>query len=235
MLMAALPSERRFQVRKLTSKDEKEVLELVVHHYSRDLYLNKYGLHGEDIDEICRIRAKLKLKHNWSLGVFERSTKKLVAVSLNVVKTGSLETKSDALQQKKSVLPPQIEVIQRCLLKFEAGVFEELKADKIFYYGMGTVHKNYRRLGMQKLLRLKNEILAHEAGCQYMITSLSSNFLITSRSSNMGYFVLRELFYPDYVDPVTNLKPFTNMNPTYQRLQMVCKVINLKEECKAKL
>ena len=74
---------------------------MIVKYFSKDFYRNWLGLKDEDVDHYNVIRAKTKLKQNWSLGAFEKETNKLVGVDLSVV------------QERGTSLHPQIKDFPR--------------------------------------------------------------------------------------------------------------------------
>ena len=194
-LISKMSGKLQFEVRRLIPKDENAVMELITHHFSRDHERELFGMQ-EDEDEHHIMRAKMKLKQNYSIGVFEKSTNKLLAVTLCTVQRRNDPFVDDSVNkiEKKSTKHRQI---VKFFEELEAGAFDMLKTDKYFFPGMTTVHKDYRKLGLATLTEPECWKMAIELGCRYGVITPTTDFLCEHAKKN-GAQILRELKYADY-------------------------------------
>lgn len=213
----------QFEIRMVTEKDETEVLDLILNHFSRDFYRNWLGLEGEEVDLYNIMRAKKKLIQNWSLGAFEKSTNKLIGVELVEVqergKTFHPQVKDfphDDLQLSKN-----LEGVVKFFEELEEGVFDLLNANKLFVGGMGTVHKSYRHQGVLHKLTDKAEELMAISGSDCGIGTPTNEYLCRMHSHD-GYHILREINYFDYFQR-TGLNIFAHAKYPYVKAQLVYK------------
>ena len=215
----------QIEIRRLVFEDENEVLDLIRDHFSRDLYSNWLGLEGEDVDFYHSAVTKLKLTQSWSIGVFEKSTKKLIAISVNgIQRSGNvLDTHTDFFSRTEVRCSKHLEHVLTFYKNLESGVFDLLSTDKIFCSGLVAVHKKYRRKGISHVLREKSEFLARAAGCNHIVTVAVKEELCSS-FIKQGYKVARELNYVDYYER-TNATIFENLRHPYVKAQILYKNI----------
>ena len=210
------------QIKRLSTKVLPDVLDLVVKHYSRDLFKNLFGLQGDDIDLFNTSRVKMYLNQNWSVGAFDKETNDLVGVCMNMVykKGESLLTHSS---NEEIVLSNELKQVNEFMACLESNVFDLLQVDKVFYLGTAVVHKMYRRKGIISNLRNASEALARTAGCN-CIVSVPTNEYLCRFFSKDGYKILREMNYLDFYSK-KQVKIFKNVISPYIRAQLVCKDI----------
>ena len=215
--------QTKFDVRQLTQSDLEVVQDLVWEHFGEEVYFKKYGWKGEWVAQFCKTRVKIYLKQNWSFGLFDKSTNKLVAVTLNTIAEESLESQHEELEREGFIAHPKLIEVQRAWATLEEGIFQKLQAKKLFYCGMAVVHKDYRKQGLLTAMTIKSDQLANQAGCDYVICYLSVDLLVDAflKSEKHGYRLLKEIRYRDYVDPVTRSNPFPDVHPRYERMLVV--------------
>ena len=109
--------------------------------------------------------------------------------------------------------------MKRIFATFEKGIFQTLQAKKLFYNWIAVVHKDYRKQGLLTVMTIKSDQLANQVGCDYVIRYLGIDVLVDAflKSEKHGYRHLKEIRYRDYVDPVTHLNPFANIDSRYER------------------
>lgn len=214
-----------FQSKKLSHEHEAEVFDLITEHYSKDFYFNWLGLKGQDIDHYNIIRAKMKLKQDWSVGIFNKETNKLVAVSLNVVqrKGETLDPEVQDFAYEETYLSDELQEIVELFAELEANIFDLLQVDQIFYAGMETVHPNFRKRGISYKLYQESESFARESGCKYIVASPTNEYICKSFLKK-NYRVLKEINYTDFYLK-TKAKVFSKVTYPYVKTQLVYKNI----------
>ena len=105
----------------------------------------------------------------------------------------------------------------------ESNVLDLLQVDKVFYSGMAAVHKMHRRKGITSNLRKASEALAKTAGCNYIVSVPTNEYLCRFFSKN-GYKILREVNYLDYYSK-KQVKIFQKVTSPYIKAQLVYKKI----------
>ena len=210
------------QIKRLSTKVLPDVLDLVVKHYSRDLFKNLFGLQGDDIDLFNTSRVKMYLNQNWSVGAFDKETNNLVGVTLNEVQ----EKRKPLIlpnSNEEIVLSNELKQVIDFMDCLESNVLDLLQVDKVFYSGMAAVHKMHRRKGITSNLRKASEALAKTAGCNYIVSVPTNEYLCRFCSRN-GYKILREVNYLDYYSK-KQVKIFQKVTSPYNKAQLVYKKI----------
>lgn len=213
-----------FEVRRLTLEDKEEVLNLIVEHYSKDYYPNWIGLKSEELDIRSINRVNQKLKQKYSIGIFDKSANKLVGVSLNEV-----QERKNLLNSKKRITknPSESEEIRQITKFFqdlEDDIYDQLQVDRIFYTGMGTIHKDYRNRGLISIYEDEMKRMLLSSGCKYLVTTSTNEFMY-QKLLKSGCTLVREVKYLDYFKK-TGFKIFENTKYPYIRAAIFYKHIN---------
>ena len=214
-----------FEIRKLTLESEETVLNLVNKYYSEDVFKKWLGIQGDDIDLYNINRIKMHLTQNWCVGAFEKKTNNLVGVTMNIVKEKGkpLFPQLHDLSNSKTALSKHLKEFIDFFDDLAAGSFDLLQTDKLFFTGMATVHEMHRKKGIFNILREKSEFFARTAGCKYIVSTPTNEYLCKSFSKH-GYQVLRETNYFDYYTR-KNAKIFGNVVNSYVKAQFVYKKV----------
>ena len=69
-------------------------------------------------------------------------------------------------------------------------------------------------------------LIAAEQNCRYIVSVSSSKFTQII-GEKLGYKVLKEVKYSEYVDPVLGKKPFESLKEIHQSAKLLC--LDLKE------
>ncbi|XP_078481902.1 uncharacterized protein LOC144742719 [Ciona intestinalis] len=194
-------------------KSTRDVQEFVAAYFSpRDQLLKAANVPLEQAIELHRNRAKQLLKQNYSIGVFEKKSGALVAISLNSIRDCSEGQGQDGSPEN---FPYEWNAAKlRMLQLLEKNVFEELAAKKIFTAHMFTVHTSYSNMGLGKILEQKCQDLALELGCDCHIAHPTSTYSL-SVLKHFGSVVLKRINLRHYIDEVTGTKPFENAKPPH--------------------
>ena len=217
-----------FEVKRVSVADEDEILKFIDVHYSQDSERHIYGK-IQDLGKCNAIRVRLKMSQNWSIGVYEKSSKLLVGVMLGSVQENNLESTGPELENEGLHPTPQLQALLEFFEKLEENVFKILNLEKAFFPGMVTVHSHYRSRGIASFLLEMSQNLAIKAGCKYVIATPISDYFCSSLSKR-GWTVLRELDYKEYdKDNGTNIYstavyPFTKAQLVYKQInQSICR------------
>ena len=200
----SLALESEFQVKRLTAADEDVIAEFIKssrHNSSLFQYQNEDARRLDKYnDRLVEVRVHLKLQENLSVGVYEKSSHKLVAVMLCWVQDAT----SDPNKVICSLMQPVPKEVQEELEffdKLESGLFEHLSGDKhnmkVLFAGMLTVHLQYQLRGIASFLLNKSLNLAMEAKCTYVIVVTVNDFLIKSLAKKR-WLLYRECRFSDY-------------------------------------
>ena len=210
------------EIKTLTFQDLTDVLDLIVKHYSQDLFDNFFQLKGNEIDQFNINRVKMHLKQSWSVGAFDKETNKIIAVSLNRVQEKG-KPLVPLILNKQMVLSNELEQIKEFFDDLTVNSFDLLQTDKLFFAGMVTVHEMYRRNGIVNKLRIATESLARTAGCNYIVSTPTNEYLCRS-ALQYDYKVLKEITYLDYYSR-NHAKIFENVSSPYIKAQLIYKKV----------
>ena len=215
----------RFAVKPLTLANQNEVITLMKHHYLKDsLFQYVPGMTPSDFVDYETERFKTCILQDYTFGVFEKSSSRLVATAFNkIVKS---QSKGDFAQGHLEGSNP-MQVYERFVGEISANTFEILDVEDIFHCGGITVHRDYRRLGLARITGECSLFVGSKSGCEYLVTRPSSEYVIKIAMRLKGYNVLKEMKFADYVDPVTGLNPFAEAKFPHLRIQVGC--IKMKE------
>ena len=202
-------------------KNYDEVVDLVNSEYSSDTAANRYG-DVENMNEHNALRVKVKLRQNWSVGIFDKITNELLAVNMNTIERKSLEITDDDYKRLGFRLNSRLQQINRFFDTLQAGVFDILGVEKVFYWGMGAVRSKYRKKNLLGLLGYASYRLAWESGCKYIVACPTTDFLCKSMETH-GWTVLRKINFSDY-DAEHGTSLFANAKYPNSKAQLMCKM-----------
>ena len=84
--VSPLANDRQLEFRRLTMKNYLEVVDLITSDYTQDHGVDTYG-HIDNMDEYNALRVKMKLQQHWSVGIYDKDSNELLAVTMNTVKS----------------------------------------------------------------------------------------------------------------------------------------------------
>ena len=219
-------SESNFVAKKLTSENESAVIDFITVHYSQNFFKPAYEVN--DSDEYNTIRARGLLKQNWSVGIFEKSTNKLVGLMLNTIRKKALGNEELKVETKQFELSQKVLELDRFFEVLENRIFGLLSEDNLFYLGMATVHIDYRNHGIFAMVIGACYALAKESGCKYIYATPTTSFLVHMMEKHR-WTVVKEVIYSDYdARNGTNLfgdpkYPFTRIQLAYKEIKTIFK------------
>ena len=214
--------DAEFEGKRVSIEDAEQIIELVTAYFSEENNRD-FQSKWKDYNQFNAARVRLKLRQNWSFGIFEKTSKKLVAVMLCCVQESQLELTESEIEHEGLYLSTELRDLQEFFAKLEANVFEILNTEKLFYTGMVTVHSEYRKRGIASFLFETSQKLAAEAKCDYVVATPTNDFL-SSSLARRGWIVLREFNLEEY-DRQNGTHLF--LNPAYHRTKacLICKKI----------
>ena len=221
--VSPLAKTRLLEFRRLSMKNYEEVVDLIATDYTQDCAVNKFG-RIDTMNERDAVRVKMKLNQNWSVGIYDKDSNELLAVTMNTVENRTclapVPTEED-FKQFGFYLNQKQQQIKQFFITLEAGVFDMIGVDKVFYLGMMTVRSKYRRNNLSALLIYASNRLAWESGCKYMAMCSTTEYLCKAMEKD-GWTVLREIKYSNY-DAEHNTDLFSNAKYPCVRAQVICK------------
>ena len=195
--VSPLAKHRQLEFRRLTMENYQEVVDLMVSDYTQDCAVKLFG-HMDNLDQYNAVRVKMKLHQSWSVGIYDKDSNELLAVTMNTVEsTKSLDPSADDYKQHGFLVNLKEQQINRFFVTLEAGVFDMIGVDKVFYLGMMTVRSKYRRNNLSTLLVYASNRLAWESGCKYMVMCPTTEYLCKAMEKD-GWTLLREIMYSNY-------------------------------------
>ena len=220
--VSPLAKEHQLEFRRLTMENYQEVVDLISSDYTQGYVRNTYG-HIDNMNERHVVRVKMKLQQPWSIGIYEKDSNELLAITMNTVEnTESLEPSANDYKQYGFRENLKEQQINRFFVILQAGLFDVVGVDKVFYLGMITVRLKYRRNNLSALLVYASQRLAWESGCKYMVMCSTTEFLGKAMEKD-GWTLLREITYSNY-DAEHKTDLFANAKYPYVRAQLICKM-----------
>ena len=205
----------RFEVKRLNADDVVAVTDFIVVYYNadeEDCYWGKI----DGLAEVNAERASKKLNKNLSVGVFEKSCGKLVAVMLCTVEEANFTPQKNSQKQFQKLFD-----IGNFFMKLKNDAFEFLKVDKFLEAGMVTIHPQYRKLGIGSFLMELSLNLAVEANCKYVVASTLKDFWGMSLERK-GWSLCGECVFARYdLENGTNI--FFNAKPDFTKARTLYK------------
>ena len=215
--------DEKFEVKKLTKGNKHETLELMKQHFMND-YVLKYvpSFHPQDIEDYLNSRFDKCVKQDYSFAIFEKSSKIMVAATLNYIR------KKEPQATGNPNLSPALQNLSNLMAQLEENLFETLKCDAVFDIGINTtVHTAYRNFGFFTLIAEGCLYLSLQTGCKYLTVRPTTEYLIKAGDYDKRFKLLNEIRYADFVDPITKEKPFINAKYPHVRAQLL--FIDLKK------
>ena len=168
------------------------------------------------------VRAKIKLEKDWSIGVYEKSSGKLVAIALSEITTNNY-LRGSTYFKRQDFTPSLEDEESRMFFKDLLCDVHDLLSEKLFMIGMVTVHSDYRRRGITSLIWDFCCELAKGSGCNYAITVPITEYMCESLRKK-GWTLLKEVNYKEY-DRKNNTKVFCDTKHPWIKAQAVYKKI----------
>ena len=129
-----------FEEKRVSIEDADEIIELINKYYSEENNRD-FQRKWKDSSQFDAVRVQLKLRQNWSFGVFKKSSKKLVAVMLCCVQESNLEPTQSEIEKEELHLSTELQDLQEFFAKLEANVFEILNTKKRNGYSSFRIQK----------------------------------------------------------------------------------------------
>lgn len=200
--------------RLLNETDWPKMNSLITSDYSNQHPLSQvFDLSKEEIGDKDLKAAKAKLMNHSCLGTFIKTTGELIAVAMKEEHDIAVrDTIYTARQRKASVM--------RFWRSLIGDVFADLNTSRYTFLSMACVKEEYRSRGIITAMLDFEMHHARSKGCEYFVAIATSVF--TQKAlKRLGFKVLREVKYADYVDPETGLKPDLKLSPIHTSCQLM--------------
>ena len=223
--VSPLAKDRQLEFRRLTMENYHEVIDLIFPDYAQDCEVNKFG-HVDDLNEFTAVRVKITLQQPWSVGIYDKDSNELLAVTMNTVENKTCVVPvptEDDFKRFGFRLNQKQQQIKQFFITLEAGVFDMIGVDKAFHLGMMTVRSKYRRNNLSALLVYASYRLAWESGCKYVVMCPTTEYLCKAMEKD-GLTVLREIKFSNY-DAEQETDLFSNAKYPCVKAQLICKII----------
>ena len=220
----------RFYAKRLNCNDTKTVSEFLAKYcIGENNYMKLIkDTKDEDIIDYNNKRIKFRLKQPYSVGIFEKSTEKLVAVALGYVREKKLELDHEIPKNEISQITP-IQLALNFVSTLEGDIFKMLNIDKVHEVGMGCIHPDYKNHGLMIMVVELAHHIARESGCKYSITKVTNEYLVKHVEKYNPERIKKQIKFLEYVDPITGINPFVNPKFPYVRAILLCLEINRLE------
>ncbi|CAK8695446.1 unnamed protein product [Clavelina lepadiformis] len=182
-----------------------------------DFYVKDEPIHEmmkvepSEVYEHQRQRIKERLAENASVAIVENTSGKLIAISMNIVRTSE-----EVVAGASSVTLPPAKTSRIYDLLHKQFTFDmpgNLK-EKRMYLQTLAVDSDYRRMGFMTSMIAKCEDLAKEFDCKYIISFTSSTFA-QKTFQKRKYTKFSEVNLADLVDPDDGEKVLKTPHPIH--------------------
>ena len=223
----SLPEE--LFVKRLNPDNEKEVCDLLLKFYTIEKTYLKFikDINQDEVIILNNLRVKQRLQQPYSIGVFTKVSNKLVAISMGYVK--KISSSSDKNKDEKQFSEP-MKLNFRFLQMLERDIFDQLKVDKVFEMGMGVTHDDYKNQGLMGLTTKLCHHLSKQSGCKYIITKPTTEYVCKHIEKQTPESIINQIYFKDYIDPVTGVNPFTNSKFPFVQGMLTCAEIDPSEQ-----
>nr|XP_039266575.1 uncharacterized protein LOC120342002 [Styela clava]XP_039267435.1 uncharacterized protein LOC120342594 [Styela clava] len=217
-----MASKTELTYRLLTDEDLDEVIKFIQTHFIPFEPLSAAAnVKAEEEKEFPRILIKNSLWQAASIGAFDNSTGELCAVRVN-----SLGKNNDRLvPEDESMSTAKMHKVQRILRAIKGGMLKNVVGTENYMeHIFVSVNQAYAKRGIATELYRRSELLANQHGCKKLIAICSNSY--TRRSTEkIGYKLINEIKYDNYIDEVTGEKPFANMKTPHSTISLVVKTL----------
>ncbi|XP_078491837.1 uncharacterized protein LOC144747592 [Ciona intestinalis] len=185
------------EIRRIGVECSKEVQKLIASSYAPRAELTKAA--NVPLAQAVAVqteRARHLLQQNASIGVFEKQSETLVAVSLNLIRFRSEMSKIYKDEPFENEFKWRHQLI-KTQTDLEGNILEELGAEKICSTHMLTVHTSYTHMGIGTSLIKRMVDLAADLGCDYAIAHVTSKYAMEILNKS-GWCLLRSIDLMQY-------------------------------------
>ncbi|XP_078491820.1 uncharacterized protein LOC144747585 [Ciona intestinalis] len=211
-----------FLVRRLTEENVVQAQALVTNHFSKQDEMRKaLGISLDNAIEFDRIKTKELVQNGASLGIFEKSSHRLVGAAFSKIEARSNYSHGFSVMNEHHNSSKWIKPILDVHKSLGENVFSELKADKILAGRILVVDSAYAQHGVATLLMQGCTNLATELECDLVLGYVTSNFS-ANIARKSGFKIISSLDLLQYVDEATGQKPFVNAKPPHNMVHLCC-------------
>ena len=201
-----------YYVKVLTSGDEVNTMKLIYTFLDKEP-INAVMEFSEDFKAILsRKLYEMCVPTQWSLGMIHKGTGCLAGIFLG------------ALHSKNSTVNFELPREMRVLNEFNKGVdlYKQFKVDKYFDTFVCVVDPKFQRQGIQGELMALLEHVAADCDAKLMTCTATSAYSYRNHCK-LGYDVVRELKYAEFVDPHSGKKTFEKIPPPHTGARIMIK------------
>ena len=207
-----MATRKNYEVIVLSTEDKTEVLKLLFAFLESEPIKASMKIAHEMKDALSQKFYSVCVRNGWSLGMFQKSTGRLVAIFL-----GALHSK-DFDSGDEFEFPHYMHLMN----ELEGDVYSEFNVHRYFETFICQVDPEFRRLGIQCELMTLLECVAWDFDCKLM-TCLPTSCYSYKNHCKLGYEVAHQINYADYKHPTTGEKILANVAPPHIFASMMVK------------
>ena len=202
---------QKFEIRKLSWKNLDEVMAFVIKYYSPRSPVGKiFRERLEETQAFDVLRLKDKLKNSICFGGYEKGREKIIGVNFGTIHKDVMYSPCPTAECLKdmSALPLSEQFFQW----FEKDLLERLNVKKIMLSELGALHPDHTGKGITEAFLKHLVDAAIETKCEVLVSSAVSLYS-QKKLEKLGFSLLKEIKYSDWIDPRTGKKPDLNPSP----------------------
>jgi len=207
-----------FEIRKLNWKNVDEVTPFIKDYNSpRSPFGSIFGECLEDTQAVDEMRLREKLKGSIGFGCYEKGKEEVTGVAFGTIHKPD-PSRPYWIGEYLNDLP-SLPLSERFLQWFESDLHERLNVRKFMLAEMVTVHPDYTGLGISDAVLGNIVDAAIQADCESLLFVVFS-FYMQRKLDKLGFPVLKETKYSDWIDPKTGKKPDLNLSPIHSHAKI---------------
>nr|XP_039257149.1 uncharacterized protein LOC120333830 isoform X2 [Styela clava] len=212
----------KLQFRVLQEEDYDVVWDLVLKEFiPREPSFVPLKLTDEDCNDLFRNSVKEGISHRSSIGVFDKDTGELIGINLTALgkKRGPISVTGSGKSSKKE---QQIGRLVSILLGGGSPNAPEVALGTRNYMQsfMLCSKSTHANIGIGTELYKRTDAIARKEGCKKRFTYCTNAFTFKI-CDKFGYESLKDIYYKDYVDPVSGGKILESIPPPHIKISLM--------------
>jgi len=208
----------KFEIRKLNLENVDEVSTFIKEYYTTRSPIGAiFGERLEDTQALDVMRLNEKLKGSKGFGCYEKDKEEIIGVAFGTIHKPDPSSPCPIGEYLNDL--PSIPLVEQFVQEFESDLHERLNVRKIMLGEMLTVHPDYTGSGISDVFLDKIFGEAIQAECESYVC-LALSFYMQRKLEKLGFSLLKEAKYSDWVDPKTGSKPDLHLSPIHSHIKM---------------
>nr|XP_039257151.1 uncharacterized protein LOC120333830 isoform X4 [Styela clava] len=214
----------KLQFRVLQEEDYGVVWDLVLKEFiPREPFSVAMKLTDEDCNDLFRNPVKEGISHRSSIGVFDKETGELIGINMTALgKKRELipDTGSGENSKKEQQFGKLVSIL---LGGGSPNAPEEAIGTRNYMQSFMLCAKStHANTGIGTELYKRTDDIARKEGCKMRFT-YSTNAFTSKICDKFGYESLKDIYYKDYVDPVSGEKILESIPPPHIKISLMVK------------